>query len=256
MPTPNFNLPLIDGAAPISIVNDMNALATAADSALGTLATQGDISAIKTQVTNANKVAAEAQTEAVKASGAAAAASEAAATAKSAATTANTTANSALSEARAATSRVKTLEGIVNLHDAAVHPDNPWKDTAETSQACRVSDDGKHCEFYGFVGTRPAKEYNYAANSDVKSAKRVIPGTSKNTGVPLYYMGYTPTITLTIPCAALYWTVANNSEAFCQSNSWVTSLYVGTDGVLYLDANGIGDKSVTYGSASATFSIN
>ena len=256
MPTPNFNLPLIDGASPISIVNDMNSLATAADSAMGTLATQGDISAIKTQVTNSNKVAAEAQTEAVKASGAAETASEAAATAQSAATTANTTATTALSEAREATSRAKTLEGIVNLHAAAIHPDNPWKDTTETAQNCRVSDDGKHCEFYGFVGTRDKKQYNYAANADVKSAKRTIPGTSKNTGVPLYYMGYTPTTTLTIPSASLYWTVSSNSEAFCQNNSWVTNLYVGTDGVLYLDANGIGDKSITYGNSSATFSIS
>lgn len=256
MPTPNFNLPLIDGASPISIVNDMNSLATAADSAMGTLATQGDISAIRTQVTNANKVATEAQTEAVKASGAAEAANGAAEAANSAATTANTTANSALSEAREATSRAKTLEGIVNLHAATIHPDNPWKDTTDTAQKCRVSDDGKHCEFYGFVGTRDTKQYNYAANSDVQSAKRTIPGTSKNTGVPLYYMGYAPSITLTIPSAALYWTVGSNSEAFCQNNAWVTDLYVGTDGVLYLDANGIGEKSVTYGNASATFSIN
>lgn len=256
MPTPNFNLPLINGASPISIVSDMNGLATAVDSALGTLATQGDISGIRTQVTNANKVATEAHTMAEKASYTAAAAGEAAATAQSTATTANDTANSALSEAREATSRAKTLEGIVNLHAATVHPDNPWKDTVEASQECRVSDDGKHCEFYGFVGSRGTKQYNYAANSDVQSAKRTIPGTSKDTGVPLYYMGYAPTITLTIPSAALYWTVNNNSEAFCQSNSWVTNLYVGTDGVLYLDANGIGDMSITYGTASATFSIN
>lgn len=256
MPTPNFNLPLINGASPISIVNDMNSLATAADSAMGTLATQGDISAIKTQVTNANKVAAEAQTEAVKASGTAEAASEAAATAQSAATTANTTANSALSEAREATSRAKTLEGIVNLHNAQIHPDNPWSNTTETAQVCRVSDDGKHCEFYGFVGTRTSKQYNYAANADVQAAKRTIPGTSKDTGVPLYYMGYVPANTLTIPGSALYWTVSNNSEAFCQNNSWVTNLYVGTDGILYIDASGIGDKAITYGNAIATFSIN
>lgn len=256
MPTPNFNLPLIDGASPISIVNDMNALATAADSAMVKLATQGDISAIKTQVTNANKIASEAQTEAVKASGAAEAASEKAATAQSSATTANTTANSALSEAREATSRAKTLEGIVNLHAATIHPDNPWKDTIETAQVCRVSDDGKHCEFSGFIGARATKQYNYAANADVLSAKRTIPGTSKNTGIPLFYMGYAPTNTLSIPGAAMYWTVANASEAFCQNNSWVTDLYVSTDGVLYIDANGIGDKGLTYGNASAMFSIN
>lgn len=256
MPTPNFNLPLINGASPISIVDDMNSLATAADAAMGTLATQGDISSITTQVKNANTVATEAQTEAVKASGAAEEASKAAATAQSAATTANTTANSALSEAREATSRAKTLEGIVNLHSATIHPDNPWKDAAETAQSCRISDDGKHCEFYGFVGARATKQYNYAANSDVKSAKRTIPGTSKNTGVPLYYMGYSPSNALTIPSAALYWTVGNASEAFCQNNSWVTNLYVGTDGILYIDANGIGDSSLTYGNANATFSIN
>lgn len=97
MPTPNFNLPLINGASPISIVNDMNALATAADSAMGTLATQGDITAVKTVANNANSAAAQSSIYADEAKKIASAANTAASSASGAASTANATANSAYS---------------------------------------------------------------------------------------------------------------------------------------------------------------
>ena len=97
MPTPNFNLPLINGASPISIVNDMNALASAADSAMGTLATQGDIAAVKTVANNANSTAAQSSAYADEAKSIANAANTAAASANGVANTANNTANSAYS---------------------------------------------------------------------------------------------------------------------------------------------------------------
>lgn len=97
MPTPNFNLPLINGASPISIVNDMNALATATDSAMGTLATQGDIAAVKTVANNANDTASQSSIAADEAKAIANTANTAAATASGVASTANTTANSAYS---------------------------------------------------------------------------------------------------------------------------------------------------------------
>ena len=97
MPTPNFNLPLINGASPISIVNDMNALATAADSAMGTLATQGDIAAVKTVANNANSTASQSSVSADEAKAIANTANAAATAASGVANTANTTANSAYS---------------------------------------------------------------------------------------------------------------------------------------------------------------
>lgn len=97
MPTPNFNLPLINGASPISIVNDMNALATAADSAMGTLATQGDIAAVKTIANNANSAATQSSIYADEAKSIANTANTAATSAGGVASTANATANSAYS---------------------------------------------------------------------------------------------------------------------------------------------------------------
>ena len=97
MPTPNFNLPLINGASPISIVNDMNALATAADSAMGTLATQGDIAAVKTLANNANNTASQSSVSADEAKAIANTANAAATSAAGVANTANATANSAYS---------------------------------------------------------------------------------------------------------------------------------------------------------------
>lgn len=95
MPTPNFNLPLISGASPISIVNDMNSLATATDSAMGTLATQGDIAAVRTIANNANETAAQSSIYADEAKSIANTANTAATSASGVANTANATANSA-----------------------------------------------------------------------------------------------------------------------------------------------------------------
>lgn len=97
MPTPNFNLPLINGASPISIVNDINSLATAADSAMGTLATQGDIAAVRTVANNANKAASQSSISADEAKAIANTANTAATSASGVANTANATANSAYS---------------------------------------------------------------------------------------------------------------------------------------------------------------
>lgn len=97
MATPNFDLPLINGASPISIVNDMNSLATAVDSAMGTLATQGDIAAVKTVANNANNTASQSTISANEAKAIANTANDAATSASGAANTANATANSAYS---------------------------------------------------------------------------------------------------------------------------------------------------------------
>lgn len=97
MATPNFNLPLINGASPISIVNDMNSLATSVDSAMGTLATQGDIAAVKTVANNANTAAAQSAVAANEAKAVAETANAAASSASGVASTANATANSAYS---------------------------------------------------------------------------------------------------------------------------------------------------------------
>lgn len=97
MSTPNFDLPMINGASPISIVNDMNSLATAVDSAMGTLATQGDIAAVKTIANNANSTASQSSISADEAKSIANTANDAATAASGAASTANATANAAYS---------------------------------------------------------------------------------------------------------------------------------------------------------------
>lgn len=107
MPTANFNLPLIDASSPISIVNDMNALATATDSAMTQFSTSSSLDAIRTLANNANAVANQANTTAEAAQSTANAAATEATAANSAAqsantlaTAANTNANSAMSQAQ------------------------------------------------------------------------------------------------------------------------------------------------------------
>jgi len=134
MPTPNFNLPLINGASPISIVNDMNALATAADSAMGTLAPVGSVNSAITTATQAQKDATEALGKAQSATEVANAATESAANAASAssaaansAQTANNVANSALSKANSALTYTLTRitrdnatdNGVLNFNNAS-----------------------------------------------------------------------------------------------------------------------------------------
>lgn len=99
MPTPNFNLPLINGASPINIVSDMNALATAVDSSLALLATNEQIAQIKQIATNALTAANSAEAAASKAEGEASAANETAVVAQSSANSASALANSANNKA-------------------------------------------------------------------------------------------------------------------------------------------------------------
>jgi len=109
MPTPNFNLPLINGASPISIVNDMNSLATTVDSAMGTLANASDLASIRTTANNAASTANTAAETAETAKGTAEAANAAAVSAQSAATAANGTANTALANAGNANATIANL---------------------------------------------------------------------------------------------------------------------------------------------------
>lgn len=117
MPTPIFNLPLIDGSSPISIVNDMNALANAADAALASLkagsATAADIELIKKAAEAAQSSASNALTAAAKAQGAAASAQQTANSANALATTANENSSIATGNATAAKNAVDALTAIM-----------------------------------------------------------------------------------------------------------------------------------------------
>lgn len=117
MPTPTFKLPLIDGASPISIVNDMNALANAVDAALAALkagsATAADIELIKQTAELSQSTANNAVTAAAKAQGAADAAQKTATTANALATTAKENSIIANTNATAAKNAVDALTAIM-----------------------------------------------------------------------------------------------------------------------------------------------
>lgn len=117
MPTPTFNLPLINGNSPISIVNDMNALANAVDSALSALkagsATAADIELIKQTAEAAQNIANNAVTASAKAQGAADAAQETANTANGLANTANEYSSIANGKATAAKNAADALTAIM-----------------------------------------------------------------------------------------------------------------------------------------------
>lgn len=117
MPTPTFNLPLINGASPIAIVNDMNALANAVDAALAALkagtATAADIELVKQTAEAAKGSANDATTAAAKAQGAAASAQQTANSANALATAANENSSLAINNATAAKNAVDALTGIL-----------------------------------------------------------------------------------------------------------------------------------------------
>lgn len=117
MSTPAFNLPLINGSSPISIVNDMNALANAVDSALAALktgtATAADIELIKQTAKAAQSSAHDALTAAAKAQGAANSAQETANSANALATTASNNSSNAIGNATAAKNAVDALTAIM-----------------------------------------------------------------------------------------------------------------------------------------------
>ena len=117
MPTPTFNLPLINGASPIAIVNDMNSLANAVDAALASLktgtATAADIELIKKTAEAAKDSANNALTAAAKAQGAATSAQQTANNAYALATTANDNSSIATGNATAAKNAVDALTAIL-----------------------------------------------------------------------------------------------------------------------------------------------
>lgn len=117
MSTPAFNLPLINGASPISIVNDMNALATAVDAALAALkngnATAADIELIRQTAEAAQSTANNAVTSSAKAQEAADAAGKTAASANALATAANENSTIANGNATAAKNAVDALTAIM-----------------------------------------------------------------------------------------------------------------------------------------------
>lgn len=117
MPTPTFNLPLINGASPIAIVNDMNALANAVDAALAALkagtATAADIELIKQTAEAAQSSANNALTASAKAQGAATSAQQTANSANVLATTANDNSAIATNNATAAKNAADALTAII-----------------------------------------------------------------------------------------------------------------------------------------------
>lgn len=190
MPTPNFNLPLIDGASPISIVNDMNSLATAADSAMGTLATQGDISSVKTVANQAAKDATAAVSKADAASATAATASQTSSTALSQSNTAiatseqaSTTAVNAQNSANSALDSVNKFVGVkttrINKSNAT---DNGILNFTNDTFIGDASSDGilvVETEWYYFIVGRGFSVPLYTAGYDKAAdflADDVLPG--------------------------------------------------------------------------------
>lgn len=215
MPTPNFNLPLINGASPISIVNDMNALATATDSAMGRLATQGDISSVNTKAQTALDTATKAQAVADKASAEAKTANDAAATANSAALAAKSSANDAQQSANSAYTLANTIQNGISSAETYRKAGAYILSDANYSAVLYVSDDNKNFKLIGdVVGTK---------------SKSAIPGLSGSYGAKL---------TTDSPLGALKTALEIPGVGFLHlsdGGAYGAKIAVGTDGNIYLD---------------------
>lgn len=159
MPTPNFKLPLINGASPIAIVNDMNALATAVDAAMATLVTASQLAAVKTTADSASETAEQALTAANAADGKATTAATNATTAVNTANTANATANTAAQNATGAIASIKTINNAIPNNKILTQS---FGQAVEIDLNLWVSNDKKHFAFSGFF-TANAAITNYTA---------------------------------------------------------------------------------------------
>ena len=235
MPTPNFNLPLINGASPIAIVNDMNALATAVDAAMATLVTATQLAAVKTTADSASKTAAQALTAANAADGKATTAATNATTAVNTANTAATNATTAVNTANAtantaaqnATGAIASIESI-----SAAVPNNKIS-TQSFGQAVEidlnlwVSNDKKHFAFSGYF-TANAAITNYSAipgGSNMYGLKATNTAPFSNTDLTEVKMFKVNGIQL-----------SDSDFALETVHLHGTVLAIGTDGNLYLSA--------------------
>ena len=245
MPTPNFNLPTISGASPISIVNDLNGLAYAADSAMGNLATQSDISDVRTIANQAVTTATAAQKTADTAKGAADAAAKSAADATAQANSTTEQVKQIDARVTAISTNVSKLESRTTFSQMARHERNPFP--ASTWNA-RQSNDLKEFAINGFIACRPSGGGEYASNSDVAAAVVSIPGTGGIKGIPLYVLNNAPAENITLYCGTFYGT-NTSSTAMTHDNMHTTNLLVATDGVVYLlTQNVLGSTSYCFGS--------
>lgn len=215
MPTPNFNLPLINGASPINIVNDMNALATSADSAMGTLATQGDISAVNTKAQTALDIATRTQASADKANAAAKTANDTAATANSAALGAQSSADDAQKSANSAYTLANTILNDISAAETYRKVGSYKLSDATYSADLYIADDNQHLKLIGdVIGT---------------NAKSAIPGRQGYYGAKL---------TTDSPLGALQKALEITGVGFLRLGAdeiWTARIAVGTDGNIYLD---------------------
>lgn len=224
MPTPNFNLPLINGASPIAIVNDMNALATAVDAAMATLVTATQLAAVKTTADSASKTATQALTAANAADGKATTAATNATTAVNTANSAHATAITAAQNATGAIASIETLNAAVPNNKIATQS---FGQAVEIDLNLWVSNDKKHFAFSGY----------FTANTGITNYT-AIPGGSNLYGLK---------VTNTAPFAKTDLTevktfkangiqLSDNDFALETVHLHGTVLAIGTDGNLYLSA--------------------
>lgn len=243
MPTPNFNLPLINGAAPISIVNDMNSLATATDSAMGTLATHGDISAVKVIAQNAQAQATEAQKTAEAAKGAADGASNTAANATALANSAISQAKNAQATATESLERAQAIEAHTYFTNMTEHPDNPWR--GKSTMSGRQSNDGSRIELVGSANTRPTGGGQYATKTEVSAKITATP--SGAPGIPLFTSTYSPLSRITVGNCGLFFFTNDQSAAYKYDAAYSSSIWLDTDGVVYLSVMNYQNADYVYG---------
>lgn len=245
MPTPNFKLPLINGASPISIVNDMNALATAADSAMGTLATQGDISAVRTTANQAVTTATAAQKTADTAKGAADTAAKSAAEATAQANSNAEQVKQIDARVTANSTSINKIESHSTYSPMARHKENPFP---VSTWNARQSNDLKEFAINGFIACRPEGGGEYATNSAVAKSIVSIPGAGSTKGIPLYVLNNAPAANITLYCGTFHGT-NTAATAMTHDNMHTTNLIVATDGVVYLlTQNVLGTTPYCFGS--------
>ena len=243
MPTPNFNLPLINGASPISIVNDMNALATACDSALGTLPTSGDIASIKNQAETANANATAANKTAQNALSTAQTASSSAATANSTANSASNKADNAQETATNAKTAANDIEAHTYFTQLGEHSKNPWG--GKGAMTAYQSNDGKMFYCNGCPAMRPTAGGIYATSAEIISSLTNMP--SGGSGIPLFVLKQAPIAPINLKNVGIQFFSDDATAAFSFNYTYVHNLIIDTDGIVYMTEEDYRNRKYSYG---------
>lgn len=224
--TTNYNLPQFVGSDKPAWLGDVNPAMSAIDTAMhanATTAAQGvsDAATAKQRADSAYTKAEDAERDAGTAQG---------------------TANQAIANSNTNAGKIAALESALNISSFNHITELPSGNTGGWSRSCDLTlaqnTDGSIFKLYGlYIPTNNT-------SSTVSVTKPQVQGLTGVYGIATgLYLNSEPTEAYQVTCAGLYYSAATGSYIW-NSNVWQTAIAVGTDGQIYISANGAQTETI------------